>query len=193
MAAASGAAGVLPKAFRTGTKKVFLPPHSITFLAPRPNQPPTFATFKVPLTFNKFDLRDYLFHVYNTPVLAVRSQVRQRRDIKKNTSGRKVRSPPVKTMTVQLTQPFVWPSMPTDTMPWMTPTDIRARDATEHNRRIGAIGRKTGYLPLRDENKEPEDRKKLIKEAERLLNEGGWTNKRELDLRFSEKGDVKKS
>ncbi|KAI1744398.1 hypothetical protein F4680DRAFT_407295 [Xylaria scruposa] len=190
---ASGAAGALPKAFRAGTKKIFLPSHSITFLAPRPNQPPTFATFKVPLTFNKFDIRDYLFHAYNTPVLAVRSQLRQRRDILTHISGRKFRAPPVKTMTVQLAQPFVWPSLPTDTKPWNGSTDIRARDIERSNRRIAIQARKTGQMPLRDERKESSDRKSLRKEAERLLKEGGWTNRRELDPKFSEKGDVKKS
>ncbi|KAI0448236.1 hypothetical protein F5B21DRAFT_498240 [Xylaria acuta] len=191
MAAVSGAAGALPKTFRAGTKKVFLPSHSITFLAPRPNQPPTFATFKVPLTFNKFDLRDYLFHAYNTPVLAVRSQVRQRRDVLTHVNGRRFRSPPIKTMTVQLTQPFVWPSMPTDITPWKRSIDAKARALEENNRRIRALARKTGELPLRDEKKEPEDRKNLRREAERLLKEGGWTNNRELDPRFSEKGEVK--
>ncbi|KAI0548541.1 hypothetical protein F4679DRAFT_585339 [Xylaria curta] len=193
MAAASGAAGALPKAFRAGTKKIFLPSHSITFLAPRPNQPPTFATFKVPLTFNKFDIRDYLFHAYNTPVLAVRSQVRQRRDIMKHISGRKFRAPPIKTMTVQLAQPFVWPSMPADTTPWNKSSDTKAKNIELDNRRVGVRIQKNGQMPLRDERKEPLNRKNLRMEAERLLKEGGWTNKRELDPKFSEKGDVKKS
>ncbi|TRX98116.1 hypothetical protein FHL15_000761 [Xylaria flabelliformis] len=191
MAAASGAAGALP--FRLGTKKVFLPSHSITFLAPRPNQSPTFATFKVPLTFNKFDIRDYLLHAYNTPVLAVRSQVRQRRDIMKHITGRKFRAPPIKTMTVQLTKPFVWPSMPTDTRPWLLAASTRATDEQTARRRMTMQIRKTGVMPLRDERKESLDRKNLRKEAERLLKEGGWTNRRELDPRFSEKGNVKKS
>ncbi|KAI0858358.1 hypothetical protein F4860DRAFT_315741 [Xylaria cubensis] len=191
MAAASGAAGALP--FRLGRKSVFLPSHSITFLAPRPNQSPTFATFKVPLTFNKFDIRDYLFHAYNTPVLAVRSQVRQRRDIMRHITGRKFRAPPVKTMTVQLAQPFVWPSMPADTTPWLRTANVKARETAAERRRIQTRVQKTAYLPLRDELKEEPDRKNLRKEAERLLKEGGWTNRRELDPRFSEKGDVKKS
>ncbi|KAI8956391.1 hypothetical protein F4801DRAFT_15050 [Xylaria longipes] len=169
------------------------PSHPIAFLAPRPNQPPTFATFKVPLTFNKFDLRDYLFHAYNTPVVAVRSQVRQSRKILEHPNGRKYRSPPTKTMTVQLTQPFVWPSMPTDITPWKKPSDARAKDAEEEESRRRDLFKKKGLVPLRDERKEPERRKNLRKEAERLLKEGGWTNKRELDPRYSEKGEVKKS
>lgn len=169
------------------------PWHPITFLAPRPNQPPTLATFKVPLTFNKFDLRDYLFHAYNTPVLAVRSQIRQRRAISRNARGRLSRAPPIKMMTVQLTQPFVWPSMPTDITPWKQPSDARAREYERTNMLAQRLTQKTGKMPLRDEKKEPEARKNMRKEAKRLLKEGGWTNKRELDPRFSGKGEVKKS
>ncbi|KAI0443148.1 hypothetical protein F4803DRAFT_333267 [Xylaria telfairii] len=193
MAAALGAAAKLPMTFRAGTKRVFLPAHPITFLAPRPNQPPTLATFKVPLTFNKFDLRDYLFHAYNTPVLAVRSQIRQRRTISRNHRGRLSRAPRIKTMTVQLTQPFVWPSMPTDITPWKQPSEARAVEYHKDMHRERRVIQKKGKLPLRDEKEEPQTRKNLRKEAKRLLKEGGWTNKRELDPRFSEKGEVKKS
>ncbi|KAI0489500.1 hypothetical protein F4859DRAFT_501284 [Xylaria cf. heliscus] len=192
MAAAPGTAGALPKTFRAGTKKVFLPSHAIMFLAPRPNQLPTFATFKVPLTFNKFDIRDYLFHVYNTPVLAVRSQVRQRREFKRHVGGRRFIPPPIKTMTVQLTQPFKWPSMPTDITPWKSPTDAKAQSSQRNERRLRYRMAKLGEMPMRDEQEEPEGRKNLRKEAERLLREGGWTNKRDLDPRFSEDGEVKK-
>ncbi|KAF2971094.1 hypothetical protein GQX73_g2428 [Xylaria multiplex] len=192
-AAAEAAAGGLLKTFRTGNKQVFLPSHMVTFLAPRANQPPTFATFKVPLTFNKFDLRDYLLHAYKTPVLGVRSQLRQQRVRKSPTHGRIYRPPPIKTMTVQLTQPFVWPRLPTDTKPWRKPSSAKAMEQEKSRYAYIAGVQKLGRMPLRDEMKESQGRKDLKKEAKRLLKEGGWTNKRDLDPRFSEKGGVKKS
>ncbi|KAI8629532.1 hypothetical protein F5Y19DRAFT_475518 [Xylariaceae sp. FL1651] len=189
--AASAAEGLL-KTFRTGSKQVFLPAHMITFLAPKTNQPPTFATFKVPLTFNKLDLRDYLLHAYRTPVVAVRSQLRQQRIKRSKIHGRIYRPPPIKTMTVQLAQPFVWPRAPADLKPWRSPVVVRAKAQEKKQHAYQAIAQKTGYMPLRDETAQEESRKNLKKEAKRLLKEGGWSNKRELDPRFAGKAEAKK-
>ncbi|KAI0542931.1 hypothetical protein GGR58DRAFT_496396 [Xylaria digitata] len=192
-AAAGAAAGGLLKTFRTGNKQVFLPSHMVTFLAPRANQPPTFATFKVPLTFNKFDLRDYLLHAYKTPVLAVRSQLRQQQVRKSSVHGRVYRPPPIKTMTVQLTQPFVWPRLPTDLKPWRRESTAKAMAQEKARYAYMAGVQKLGRMPLRDELKESQSRKDLRMEAKRLQKEGGWSNKRDLDPRFSEKDGAKKS
>ncbi|KAI0409094.1 hypothetical protein F4802DRAFT_547695 [Xylaria palmicola] len=186
----AAAARRLLRTFRTGTKKVFLPSHMITFLAPRENQPPTFATFKVPLTFNKFDLRDYLLHAYKTPVLAVRSQLRQQRIKKSKVHGRVYRPPPIKTMTVQLVKPFVWPRAPTDVKPWKSAQAASAMFYEKRAYLLRARLTKTGKISLRDEEKLTEARKNLKDEAKRLLKEGGWNNKRELDPRFT-KGKAK--
>lgn len=164
----------------------------ITFLAPRATTPPTFATFKVPLTFNKFDIRDYLLHAYRTPVVAVRSQLRAQKVRKSKVHGRVYRPPPIKTMTVQLAQPFGWPRVPTDLKPWRKPAMARMAKQEKKNHRYQAAVRKTGFMPLRDEVKEDEARKELKKEAKRLLKEGGWSNKRELDPRFAGKDGAKK-
>ncbi|KAI0197741.1 hypothetical protein F4808DRAFT_437986 [Astrocystis sublimbata] len=190
MAAAPEAAAILPRTFKAGSKKVFLPRHAITFLAPRPNTPPWFATFKVPMTFNKFDIRDYLYNVYNTPVLGVRSQVRQRRDIITKRDGRKARPVPVKTMTVQLMQPFVWPGMPADLTPWQEPGYTRIKKAEETQRAQQHGFQKHGIIPMRDEAPDELALSNLKKEVDRLLKDGGWSNKRELDPRFSPKGGI---
>jgi large subunit ribosomal protein L23 len=165
----------------------------ITFLAPKINQPPTFATFKVPLTFNKFDLRDYLLHAYKTPVLAVRSQLRQQSVRRSKIHGRIYRPPPIKTMTVQLKQPFVWPRVPTDITPWKKPAMAKAQAMEKQNYVDQARTAKTGYMRLRDEKKQTIERKDMKMEAKRLLKEGGWTNNRELDPRFSESDKAKKT
>lgn len=176
---------------RIGRKQVFLPSNMITFLAPRENQLPIFATFKVPRTFNKFDLRDYLLHAYNTPVVAVRSQLRQQPIRPAKVKGRIYRPPPIKTMTVQLRQPFVWPSAPTDLMPWKDSGTSKMVAEKKLRRYLTNRHRAKAIVPLRDEYKEDLARKNLRGEATRLLKEGGWTHKRELDLRFKEKSKRK--
>ncbi|KAI1273364.1 hypothetical protein F5Y07DRAFT_259229 [Xylaria sp. FL0933] len=192
MASPEAVAAGLVKTFRTGTKKVFLPAHMVTFLRPKPNQPPTFATFKVPLTFNKFDIRDYLLHAYRTPVLAVRSQLRQQSIRRSTVHGRIYRPPPIKTMTVQLTQPFVWPRAPTDLRPWKRAGLANMLAKQRSDRILKAQIQQTGVMPLRDELKAPYERKRMKEEAKRLLKEGGWSNKREVDVRFTEKRGAKK-
>lgn len=162
----------------------------ITFLAPRENQLPIFANFRVPLTFNKFDIRDYLLHAYNTPVVAVRSQIRQQPVRSAKYKGRIYRPPPIKTMTVQLKQPFVWPSLPTDLAPWKDPTSIKMAAEAKRRRLLQHRAQNKSLMLLRDEYKQGPPRKHLRAEAKRLLKEGGWTHKRELDLRFKEKSKI---
>jgi large subunit ribosomal protein L23 len=73
--------------------------------------PPNFARFIVPISFNKLDLRDYLFHAYNVRTLHIRSSIAQGK-ASKNEKGQLKRDPPTKYMTAQLLEPFVWPAEP---------------------------------------------------------------------------------
>ncbi|GAP90448.1 putative ribosomal protein L23 [Rosellinia necatrix] len=191
-AAATQIATRVNRTFRLGTKQIYMPSHMITFMAPRKAQPPNFATFKVPLTFNKFDLRDYLLHLYKTPVLAVRSQLRQQRIRKSKTHGRIYRPPPIKTMTVQLKEPFVWPSVPEDLKPWngLAISSMKEREKDMHVRR--ALVQKTGRVISRCDTKMTLAMRNTKSEATRLLREGGWANKRELDPRYAEESKAKK-
>lgn len=83
-----------------------------------PFLPPRFASFYVPLSFNKLDMRDYLNRLYGVKVLAVRSFVEQqkvtrlRRDGKGYGGWRRPQSK--KKMTVEMKDPFVWPEPPED-------------------------------------------------------------------------------
>ena len=85
------------------------------------------ASFLVPLNFNKFDLKDYLFNVYNVPVLAVRSFIKQQsvsmdKPYAENPKPRRwYRGRGTKVMTVEIADeysggpgPFVWPDPPED-------------------------------------------------------------------------------
>ncbi|OTB19943.1 hypothetical protein K445DRAFT_153638 [Daldinia sp. EC12] len=175
------------KYFRIGKKQVFLPDHTIAFLRPREKQPPNFASFRVPLTFNKLDIRDYLLHAYNVPVLGVRSQLTQRRPRQSKMHHRIYRPPPVKTMTVELHQPFVWPEAPKDLSPWNPPSMEKRYKSMERREKWQKDTQKTGMIPLRDEQPTPEPRLALKEEAKRLLRDGNWENYRNLDPKFTEK------
>ncbi|KXG47440.1 Ribosomal protein L25/L23 [Penicillium griseofulvum] len=87
-----------------------------------PNLTPRYAQFRVPLNFNKFDLRSYLWHLYGVASLGIRSYVqaqpitRVSRDGKGFGPWRRPKSQ--KRMTVELKEPFVYPEAPKDLTPW---------------------------------------------------------------------------
>jgi large subunit ribosomal protein L23 len=72
----------------------------------------------VPLSLNKLDLRDYLFHCYGISVLGVRSfiqmqKLRQDKEGAKRPNPRQMFRPKsIKKMMVELERPFVWPKVP---------------------------------------------------------------------------------
>ncbi|KAI1461360.1 hypothetical protein F4805DRAFT_279781 [Annulohypoxylon moriforme] len=168
--------------FRIGTNKLFLPKFAIALLR-KGGQRPNFATFKVPLRFNKFDIRDYLLHAYNIAVLNVRSQLKPRPPIRMR-NRRIIRPSPVKIMTVEMRQPFVWPERPADQTPWV-PKEKELQDkATKNRHNPSKEIRKTGTLSLRDERKPTTEKTGLRKAAQKLLKDGSWKNETELDPKF---------
>ena len=148
---------------------VFCSPNvTLTFLH-TPKQPADTALFHVPLWFSKLDLRDYLFHVYDVRVLAVRSYVKQSRvqegnvETKKPTPGRWHRPRSKKYMTVELERPFVWPEAPTDFTAW---NKEEMAESTKDSEDIGKrMGREGGTIIN-------EDRRKAMKEQAKALLEG---------------------
>ncbi|KAI9675921.1 MAG: hypothetical protein M1829_003159 [Trizodia sp. TS-e1964] len=115
-------AASLPR-LKFGQKQVYLPNFQLTLLR-TPFLPPTFATFLTPLNLNKLDIKDYLYHAYGVRVLAVRSYVQQQRvradkpNAKRPGQNRWFRPRSIKKMTIEMTQPFVWPDEPTDFAAW---------------------------------------------------------------------------
>ncbi|KAJ5120612.1 uncharacterized protein N7515_010000 [Penicillium bovifimosum] len=102
-------------------KKVYLPQFRIA-LVRTPNLSPRYAQFRVPLNFNKFDLRNYLWNLYGVGCLGIRSYVQAQpitrisRDGKGYGPWRRPKSQ--KRMTVELKEPFVYPAEPKDLEPW---------------------------------------------------------------------------
>lgn len=83
-----------------------------------PRMPASFARFIVPLSMNKLDLRDYLYHAYNVRVVSVRSFIDQQKVTQGKPNAPKMqikrwfRPRAIKKMIVELESPFVWPELP---------------------------------------------------------------------------------
>ena len=139
----------------------------------------------MPLKFNKFDMRDYLYNVYGVETCGMRSfinqPVPQRRD-----NGTRYRPQSKKMMVAELVKPFVWPEPPAkdmrDQFDYVAAMKLEAaredRTAQQKNQEIGKI-------PLRTDVAVPEDRKELRRQAEQFmlaphlweeggLRKGGW-------------------
>lgn len=106
---------------------------------------PYFASFLVPLHFNKLDMRDYLFHAYNVRIKSVRSyvfqqRVRQGRDSDIRPSNEWFRPRASKKMTVELEKPFVWPAEPDNYEAFDKSThDAAEKDSEEYQKKRGRL------------------------------------------------------
>ncbi|KAG5954296.1 hypothetical protein E4U58_000111 [Claviceps cyperi] len=171
-------------AFRLGEKKVFLPNHVITFLR-KDYLPPHEACFQVPLSFTKFDLRDYLWNVYNVEVTKVRSYVKELPLTQRHSNTRSSYRPlSLKVMTVELVKPFQWPELPNDLEPWYNELwnqrekrieKLEAEQILRHKYKIPLISR----MPYSKERKSLADLAKKMQSGEVK-----WSNDLELDPRW---------
>ncbi|KAI9836733.1 MAG: hypothetical protein M1838_004967, partial [Thelocarpon superellum] len=134
-----------------------------------PFLPAKYATFIVPLHFNKLDLKSYLHNAYAVSVLSVRSYVQQQRVRQDKPSAlrpkprRWFRPRAIKKMTVEMTSPFVWPAEIEDYEPWGRDMFDRANQAREEERERMVKGAEPGKAGLPS----PE-RGLLAQQAERL-------------------------
>ncbi|VEU21837.1 DEKNAAC102870 [Brettanomyces naardenensis] len=102
--------------FKVGAREIYFPSARVCLLRPNAKHTPYQAKFIVPKSFNKLDLRDYLWHIYNLRVLNITSTLTaatfdRSLPIPYRT---RYRSPQVKKMTVDLIDPFVWPAESAD-------------------------------------------------------------------------------
>jgi len=178
--------------FSDGLPESPRPNHVITFVRPVRNTPPNLATFVVPLTFNKFDLRDYLWNVYQVRVNSVRSFVNQQPIQRKGPAekrGRAYRPQAQKMMMAELEKPFVWPErVKGEDLPeeydWK-----RWKEQEDHSKahERAQMARSSGDIPLLTERAaEVSGRERLRNEARELL-EGKreWANEAKLDERWN--------
>ncbi|KAI6382400.1 hypothetical protein MCOR25_000696 [Pyricularia grisea] len=178
--------------FRVGGKQVFLPTALVTYL---PSQrDPNFARFQVPMTFNKLDLRDYLYHCYNVEVRSVRSFIQQspikiREDRLTNDKPhmvKKMRPQSKKFMIVELVKPFMPPSKPEDLSPWeIENLNVKQAESDRIQEYTKALQTKPGVSPLRM----PVTTSRILQAQQaQALRKGGvdWDNQVKLDERWQE-------
>jgi large subunit ribosomal protein L23 len=168
----------------------------------KPNIGPEYATFHVPLRFTKFDLRDYLWHLYGVDTLKVHSWVKAlpaRRKWEKagdkDGIGPWVTPKPHKFMMAHLAAPFIFPEPPTDKEPFDHAIAENARREREaRDKTIKMLSDHRGRTMLRDEDNAPRWRIHLAKEARSYLSgEKKWENLIELDPRWEELKELKKN
>ncbi|GMM34794.1 mitochondrial 54S ribosomal protein YmL41 [Saccharomycopsis crataegensis] len=94
--------------FRVGSDKRYFPKARVILLRPNAKHTPYQAKFIVPKSFNKLDLRDYLFHIYGLRALNITTQLLPGRFIRTGTTPR-YRSGQIKKMTIDMEEPFIWP------------------------------------------------------------------------------------
>ena len=159
-------------------------PSHVISLVRRDVDPADWATFQVPLRFTKFDIRDYLFNLYNVEVKAVRSWVRRPVAPTKNDAGRYVRPPAEKYMTVEMTKPFVWPEPPVDLSPWDQQLYSMRETMLKEQEDIRAE-RYKGNIPMASDGRLSYDEKKYRQLAEELLHgKKKWKNGLSLDEKW---------
>ncbi|KAI9829859.1 MAG: hypothetical protein M1819_005957 [Sarea resinae] len=152
---------------RQGRKEIFLPNFTITLLR-TPHLPPTWASFLVPLNFNKLDIKDYLRNAYGVNVFAVRSYIEQqpvrqdKPDARIPVARKWFRPKAIKKMTVEMDKPFVWPEEPADFSPW----DKERMEAAQKSQKEY----RESFLP--DANQKPAKGKKSLAEQAKALLEG---------------------
>lgn len=160
------------------------PTHIITMLR-KEHMPPHEACFQVPLTFTKFDLRDYLWNLYNVEVKTVRSYVKGRPLAKRpGQPGSTYRPQALKIMTVELTKPFQWPSLPEDKAPW-NPELFEMREKTMEESREDQYNQANRIIPMASRQAKTMERKKLATLAKDLLaGRKKWSNDVALDSKW---------
>ncbi|OCK86407.1 hypothetical protein K432DRAFT_376726 [Lepidopterella palustris CBS 459.81] len=111
------------RVIRFGRKELYLP-RAVIALTHTPWLPPTQAKFVVPLSFNKLDLRDYLYHVYGVKTMNIRTYIQQQK-VQEGKKGELLpgarqwhRPRAIKKMTVEMETPFVWPAQPENWDAW---------------------------------------------------------------------------
>ncbi|PFH58434.1 hypothetical protein XA68_13686 [Ophiocordyceps unilateralis] len=173
--------------FKLGQKKLYLPNHVVSMVR-FANIPLNEACFHVPLRFNKFDLRDYLWNVYGVEVLSVRSNVVQKPLARRPYTERAVYRPPsIKFMRVTLRKPFEWPDRPTNLDPWHHDLWMRRERAQKQYQAQSMEEQGIEKMTLISQKPWSENRKGLAALAKKML-EGKvkWSNGVDLDPKWDQ-------
>lgn len=139
----------------------------------------------MPLRWTKFDIRDYLWNLYNVEVKKVRSYVKETPLARRpGTTQSWYRPQPQKMMTVELARPFQWPDVPTDLEPWNKTLFEQREDKMEESKKMSA---KRHEMTVSLKSREPysHNRKELAQLAKKMLSgEVQWSNDVVLDPKW---------
>lgn len=106
--------------FKVGGKELYFPKARLILLRPNAKHTPYQAKFIVPKSFNKLDLRDYLFNIYGLRAMNVTTQLLHARYTRSTPASPRYRGPQIKKMTIDMAEPFIWPEEPEDKSAWNT-------------------------------------------------------------------------
>lgn len=129
----------------------------------------------MPLTFNKLDFRDYLYHVYDVEVTSVRSFINQmlpqQRALPGGIAGQWYRPRSQKLMVVDLKKPFIWPERPSeeDMEPWDHKLFSAVEDGHAKDVKDATVKASSGRPKLRTQQELGPNRVMLRHAAEELL------------------------
>lgn len=172
--------------FQSGllTPTTIRPNHVITFLR-KEHLPPNEACFQVPLRFTKFDLRDYLWNLYDVEVTKVRSFVKQQPLTQRNSHSRSwYRPQPLKIMTVELAKPFQWPDLPSNLEPWNHEL-WRMREDLMEKRNEDQINQHKFQISMKSKEPLSKERRELASLAKKMAEgEVKWSNDVVLDPKW---------
>lgn len=125
--------------FKVGGTKLYFPKARVILLRPNAKHTPYQAKFIVPKSFNKLDLRDYLFHVYGLRAMNITTQLLHGKYTRANASLPRYRTPQIKKMTIDMAEPFVWPEEPASDHPmWDSTLADNVRQYREDAFRLGS-------------------------------------------------------
>jgi large subunit ribosomal protein L23 len=104
--------------FRVGGNKQYFPTARVILLRPNAKHTPYQAKFIVPKAFNRLDLRDYLYHVYGLRAFNITTQLLHAPYTRMGNAVARYRTGQIKKMTIDITEPFVWPEEPVNKDAW---------------------------------------------------------------------------
>ncbi|KAH3679596.1 hypothetical protein WICMUC_000828 [Wickerhamomyces mucosus] len=104
--------------FKIGGKKLYFPTARVILLRPNAKHTPYQAKFIVPKSFNRMDLRDYLYHVYGLRAFNITTQLQHSKFTRDGNAIARYRTGQIKKMTIEMVEPFIWPQEPKDKNPW---------------------------------------------------------------------------
>lgn len=178
--------------FRVGGKKLYFPTARIILLRPNAKHTPYQAKFIVPKSFNRMDLRDYLYNVYGLRAFNITTQLQHGAFTRDGNAVARYRLGQVKKMTIDMAEPFIWPEEPESKEAWNVDFFNNLRKYSDEKQRFGSDKFKPGtafdgvlgpYKPRSEPFIPKQLKRKLANEREKAISKNSNAEDDELILR----------